>query len=174
MEDEMARNSLLLDQAVESGEKKKKSRKGLIIGIAMLAVVPVIGSTLAASITLNSGNDIEFGQGTESVVACDTDGIGVDLTSSYVSSTFKVATVVLSGIATTCNGKDFVVTLRDSSGTAISGGTLSFTYSTSGAVTIGGSSLATPAPTQSSGTLTLTPATLPAAANVTQITLETN
>lgn len=128
----MARNSLLLDQAVESGEKKK-SRKKLIVGLAMLGVIPVVGSTLAASITIGS-SDIEFGQGYRAVVACDSN-ISIVPTATFVNSTtsFNLNTVTVSGIASACNGKTFTVIARDSSGTGLE--TETFTFNSAGSNT---------------------------------------
>lgn len=124
----MARNSLLLDQAVESGEKKKKSRRKLIVGLAMLGVIPVVGSTLAASISLNSGSDIEFGQGTSAVVACDS-SITLTPNSTFSGSTFTLSTIVATNIdSTACNGKKLTLKAYDSSGTLIAIGASSATY----------------------------------------------
>lgn len=154
MEEEMARRSLVLDQAVES-EGKKKSRKKLIVGIAMLGVIPVIGSTLAASITIGSGN-IEFGQGYRAVVACD-DDVTIALNSTYSNtSNFTVSTVTLSGVNdTACANKTLTVKLRNSSGTVLD--TL-------------------PAPTVASGTTsyTLTPTTSVDATAVSKVTIESS
>jgi hypothetical protein len=183
MEDEMARNSLLLDQAVESGEKKK-SRKKLIVGLAMLGVIPVFGSTLAASISLGSGA-IEFGQGARLVAACDSDGMGVELTSSFVNGaspsaagSFKLATVKLTGVDTTnCNGKTFTVTVRNASGT--SQGAVVFkldsSVTTSGAAGIAASPAITSnwAGNVASNDITLTHSGT-AITTVEEITLETN
>ena len=120
----MARRSEVLDLAVE-GKAKKKSRKGLIVGIAMLGVIPVIGATLAASISLGSGA-IEFGQGSRLVAACDANGMGVELTSAFVNGatpsaagSFKLSTLKLTGVDTSgCNGKTFTVTIRNEAGSS--------------------------------------------------------
>ena len=119
----MARRSLVLDQAVESEGKKKKSRKKLIVGIAMLGVVPLVGSTLAASINLGSGS-IEFGQGYRAVAACDS-SINIALTSTYSSaSNFTVSTVALTNIDSACG--TLTVKLYDASGNQL-GSTLTGT-----------------------------------------------
>ena len=124
----MARRSEVLDLAVE-GKGKKKSRKGLIVGIAMLGVIPVIGSTLAASISLNSGDAIEFGQGSQAVTACD-NAITVMPVSSFnatpspaptdAAGTFELASFTLSDIDdTACEGMKFTVSAYEADGTAI-------------------------------------------------------
>ena len=66
----MARRTLVVDQPIEAVETtKKKSRKGIYVGIAILALAPVIGSTFAANIGINSGSPVEFGQGVTTVTA---------------------------------------------------------------------------------------------------------
>ena len=57
----------------ESPSTPSKSRKPLrvLLGIGALAAVTGIGSTLAANISLNGGNDVEFGQGVVTTAACD-------------------------------------------------------------------------------------------------------
>lgn len=128
----MARRTLVLDQPVEAVETtKKKSRKGLFIGVAVLALVPIVGSTYAASIAVNSGSAIEFGQGQNAVTACDTD-ITITPTSTFTANgssagTFSLNTVALGGVDTTaCNGKTFKLIARDSSGAALTDGTIIF------------------------------------------------
>jgi hypothetical protein len=173
MEDEMARNSLLLDQAVESGEKKK-SRKKLIVGLAMLGVIPVVGSTLAASISLNGGSNIEFGQGNQAVVACDSN-ITITPTSTFTTSNFYLQKVKVSNVATGCEGKTFTVVARDSSGTALTGGTIGFTLAASGSAVTNpsGASAVNSEYTATGMEFTLTSTTVPAA-DVARFTLESN
>jgi hypothetical protein len=56
----------------EPSERPSKKKLKVIIGIGLLAGVMGMGSTLAASITLNGGTSVEFGQGVQYVTACDT------------------------------------------------------------------------------------------------------
>ena len=175
----MARRSEVLDLAVE-GKGKKKSRKGLIVGIAMLGVIPVIGSTLAASISLGSGA-IEFGQGSRLVAACDADGMGVELTSAFVNGatpsaagSFKLATVKLTGVDLSgCEGKTFTVTVRDASGTST--GAATFKLATAGTDGIAASPTITTgwAAVAASSSITLTHSGT-AITTVEEITLETS
>lgn len=169
----MARNPLVLDQAVEPSEKKK-SRKKLIVGIAMLGVIPVISSTLAASITLNGGSDIEFGQGNQAVVACDS-AITVTPISVFDTSNFELEKIKVSDVASTCNGKTFTIIARDSSGTEISGGKIIFTLAASGsAVTsVTGTTAVNSEYTSTGMTFTLSN-TAVSASSVSRITLESN
>jgi len=86
-------------------KKKRKLLVPFLAGLGVAALVPVIGSTLAAQINLGS-NRIEFGQGQATAAACDS-AITVTPHSTWVDSAFQVDTVTLSGIADACNGKTF-------------------------------------------------------------------
>jgi hypothetical protein len=94
----------------EPSERPSKKKLKVIIGIGLLAGVMGMGSTLAASITLNGGTAVEFGQGVQLVTACDS-AITVTPTAAFVNGTsapqsgFRLATVTLSDIADSCFGK---------------------------------------------------------------------
>ncbi len=98
-------------QTQEAPERKKRKKLPFILaGIGIIALVPVIGSTFAASITLGSGS-ITFAQGNQTTAACD-GSIDVALASQVVSGDFKLRTVTLSNIDLTsgkCAGKTFNV-----------------------------------------------------------------
>ncbi len=49
----------------------KKSNLKSLAGLATVAAVAVLGSTLAANISLGTGSAIEFGQGVQVATACD-------------------------------------------------------------------------------------------------------
>jgi hypothetical protein len=49
----------------------KKSNLKSLAGLASVAAVAVLGSTLAANISLGTGSAIEFGQGVQVAAACD-------------------------------------------------------------------------------------------------------
>lgn len=49
----------------------KKSNLKSLAGLASVAAVAVLGSTLAANISLGSGSALEFGQGVQVTAACD-------------------------------------------------------------------------------------------------------
>ena len=80
----------------------KPKRKKALIGIALLLVIPYFGSTLAASVTINgtSGSGgIEFGQGSQVTVVCDsTIKTSIDEDWYATSSIFRVKTITLTGI----------------------------------------------------------------------------
>ena len=104
---------LNLGGAQESTPSSPKSRKPLrvLLGIGALAAVTGIGSTLAANITLNGGDGVEFGQGVVTTAACD-DGILVTPISTFVnsSSSFVLDSINFSGIdLTDCDNKTFTI-----------------------------------------------------------------
>jgi hypothetical protein len=83
----------------------KPKRKKALIGVALLLVLPYFGSTLAASVTINgtSGSGgIEFGQGSQVTVVCDsTIKTSIDEDWYATSSIFRVKTITLTGINNT-------------------------------------------------------------------------
>ena len=154
-----------LEQSFTSNGKKSFSKPLLII--ALLATLGLGGGVLAANITVNSGNAIEFGQGTVTTIACDTD-VTLVPTSTYVSPNFLLTSVEIRNIdqrqgtnagENGCNGKTLTVKVLNSSGTVLS-------------------SIATvvPSAAAASATITVTP-TPTASANATavaRLTLESN
>ena len=99
----------------EPSERPSKKKLKVIIGIGLLAGVMGMGSTLAASITLNGGTAVEFGQGVQLVTACD-EAITVTPTSEFVNDTrtgqanFRLKTIALTGIGSGCVGKKIRLT----------------------------------------------------------------
>jgi len=106
----------------EPSERPSKKKLKVIIGIGLLAGVMGMGSTLAASITLNGGTAVEFGQGVQLVTACD-DAITVTPTSEFVNDTrtgqanFRLKTIALTGIGAGCVGKKIRLTAYTDSDT---------------------------------------------------------
>jgi hypothetical protein len=100
---------------------KKSNNLKSLAGLATVAAFAVIGSTLAANISLNGGSAIEFGQGVSVTAACDSDGITVTPSVRFVNAanggTFYLSTVAMSGIdftdATKCVGKTFTLNAYD-------------------------------------------------------------
>lgn len=108
------------------GGRGARKRTRIFAGFITLIAVTYFGSTFAASITLGSGA-LEFGQGTQAAVACDTDGITTAINEIWNNSLtqFDVSTVVLSGVNTSaCAGKIFKVTLLNVSGSELQLGNL--------------------------------------------------
>jgi len=53
------------------GGRNSTRRTKLILGLFVVIGTPMFASALAASVTLNNGDAVEFGQGTGLVIACD-------------------------------------------------------------------------------------------------------
>ncbi|MFM1865107.1 MAG: hypothetical protein RL677_887 [Actinomycetota bacterium] len=105
-----------LESAFSSGGNQQKSKKSffylLLLGVAGMATA---SSVFAASVTINSGNDISYSQGVEVIAPCDTDGIDASLGAFYSGSAseFQLDTITLTGVASTCEGKTITVELYD-------------------------------------------------------------
>jgi hypothetical protein len=97
----------------------KKSNLKSLAGLATVAAVAVLGSTLAANISLGTGSAIEFGQGVQVAAACDS-SITLSPRANFVNSAnpqFFLSTIsftdvdgraggaALSGGGTGCAGK---------------------------------------------------------------------
>jgi hypothetical protein len=113
----------------EGGAKSSRKKKplGWILGIALVAGVSTLGSTLAATVTIGS-SPITFGQGLTQAVACDS-SITVTPTTEFVNSTgagaFRLKTIVIGGLDVTatnsstgagCGGKNLIIRAYGDSG----------------------------------------------------------
>ena len=83
---------------------RRRPRRRAIFGAILIVLLPYIGSSLAASVSItgrNAGGAIEFGQGSQVSVVCDTSLI-TSLDSSYYQSgsIFKIETITVSDINT--------------------------------------------------------------------------
>jgi hypothetical protein len=101
--------------------KKNSKLLKALLGVSALIAVPVIGTTLAASITINSpSNQIQFGQGKVQAIACDSE-VTVSSTTDfdndaiYADTSFKVLTVTATGIADACSGETITMKLYGAS-----------------------------------------------------------
>jgi len=106
----------------ETQEKKKRNKPLLIALIGTGALVATVGGVFAAnSITINSGSQIEFGQGIQSTTTCDS-ALTTTINQAYsgTGDVFNASTVVVSDIDTTaCLSKTLHVSLIGSGGTAV-------------------------------------------------------
>jgi hypothetical protein len=118
----------------------KKSNLKSLAGLATVAAVAVLGSTLAANISLGTGSAIEFGQGVQVASACDS-AITLSPRANFVNGTnpvFMLSTVSFSGVdaraanstdisgATGCAGKTLTLNAYgDTSATPLSLATVS-------------------------------------------------
>jgi hypothetical protein len=78
----------------------KKSNLKSLAGLATVAAVAVLGSTLAANISLGTGSSIEFGQGVQVATACDP-SITLSPRANFVNGAnpvFMLSTVAFSGV----------------------------------------------------------------------------
>lgn len=89
----------------------KKSNLKALAGLATIAAVAVLGSTLAANISLGTGSTLEFGQGVQVTSACD-DVITLTPKAVFIngsSPSFILSTIGFTGVdaasTTTCQGK---------------------------------------------------------------------
>ena len=98
----------------------KKSNLKSLAGLATVAAVAVLGSTLAANISLGSGT-LEFGQGVQTTAACDS-SITLSPKVTFVNGTnpqFYFSTISFSDVDTRTAGSSLT-----SGGTGCSGKTL--------------------------------------------------
>ena len=93
--------------------RKKSSSSKVMLGLAGIAAVALLGSTLAANISLNGGSGVEFGQGVALTSACDSDGITATPTATFVNAAsaggFNFSTVAFTNVSSACLGKTFTL-----------------------------------------------------------------
>jgi len=92
--------------------RKKSSSSKVMLGLAGIAAVALLGSTLAANISLNGGSGVEFGQGVALTTACDSD-ITSTPSATFVNAagagTFNFTTVAFTNVSSACLGKTFTL-----------------------------------------------------------------
>jgi hypothetical protein len=103
---------LKFDGAPQKRTRQKKSSTKGLVAAAGFAAIAVLGSTLAANISLNSGT-LEFGQGVAVTSACDGDGITATPKAVFANASgagqFNFASIAFTGIASGCANKLFTV-----------------------------------------------------------------
>ena len=89
--------------------------------LAGAAGIVAVGAVSASAASLGGITSEKVGVDNEVVASCDSDGIAVDYTVAYQPSisTYKVATVDLSGIAGACNALPYSLTLSGTGGTSL-------------------------------------------------------
>jgi hypothetical protein len=115
-----------LGQLQSAGPRKTTYRRRAIVGALLILLIPYIGSTLAATITISgrsAGGAVEFAQGSQITVVCDATILtSLDEQWYETSTVFRVATVNVTGILNTdsqtatsnnagCGGKTMTVKL---------------------------------------------------------------
>lgn len=112
---------LKFDSAPSKGNKKSSSRGSSrpLIAIVGIVALAALSTTLAAQITMNSSQAVEFGQGVSVTAACDvTAGITLAPSASFVNvangtGSFNLGTIAFSGIDSACEGKVFTLKAYD-------------------------------------------------------------
>ncbi|MEJ6626871.1 MAG: hypothetical protein QNL32_03305 [Actinomycetes bacterium] len=103
--------------------RKKSSSSKVVLGLAGIAAVALLGSTLAANISLNSGAGVEFGQGVALTAACDgtiTTTPTADFVNAASGGSFNFSAVAFSDVSSACWGKTFTLkAYGDSSATPL-------------------------------------------------------
>ena len=105
---------------------RTKSSARAWMGIGLVIAVLGIGSTFASTISINSGQDTEFGQGVQRTVYCggNTASLLVTPISAYKNKsgtttdpagTFYITGIKVSNIPAACDGVNFVISLYDTS-----------------------------------------------------------
>ena len=129
------------DQNSASPSQKKKWNKSpkLILGLAALIAIPVLGTTFAGSITVNSGSKINFGQGQVQALACD-NSVTITPYANYLDGKWMLETITVTNLDTTypdgCQGKNITIAAYNGSSTTISASATTFVPgAASGAIT---------------------------------------
>ncbi|CAN2213590.1 hypothetical protein MCEMRE212_01048 [Candidatus Nanopelagicaceae bacterium] len=110
--------SILNLNSPQGGAPKARKATKIWMGVGLLVAVLGVGSTFAASITLNNNQSTEFGQGVQSTVYCG--GTTATLTATPMStfkntdSKFYLTAVQVSGIPKACNGVNFALSFYGS------------------------------------------------------------
>jgi hypothetical protein len=113
---------LELEEDVKNVKKfLNKKAIGFLAAGSILIAIPIIGTTLAGTITINSGNAVQFAQGSITTATCDAD-ITISATSTY-SNDFYLKTITLSGInlVSGCEGKTLTVSAATTASPSIPG-----------------------------------------------------
>ena len=114
---------LNLNGAAGKAPRSKNSSRAWM-GIGLVIAVLGIGSTFASSITINSDNNTEFGQGVQKTVYCGGDNVSllVSPVSAYKNNspataspagTFPISAIKVNNIPAACDGVNFVISMYD-------------------------------------------------------------
>ena len=173
----MAKKSVYVEQVHAREEKGRKKWPLVVAGVAVLAVAGGIGSTFAANITLNSGNDVEFAQGTQVVSACDPT-ITTSLSSKVIAAQFYVDAVDVVVDTTACAGADLVLRLAnaDNDLLTLGGGSDLISINIAAVVAANGDPVTVTGGSASitDGVISVYPASNVAASSVSKVLIETN
>ena len=84
-----------------------------------------VGGVLASAASLNIANST-LGAGTTVIASCDTNGVSLVYTNTYVPSTgrYDTTSVSVNGLNNVCNGKRLDVTLKRNTGVLLGSGSI--------------------------------------------------
>jgi len=113
---------LNLDNGTSRPSGGKKSFRALL-GFGLVIAVIGIGSTFASTISINSNQAIEFGQGVQQSIYCGgSHTITVTPISTFANSnttgTFGLTGITISDIPDECSDRDFVIKVYDNTTTS--------------------------------------------------------
>lgn len=107
------------------GGRNSTRRTRIVLGLFVVIATPMFASTLAASVTLNNGDAVEFGQGEGLVIACD-ESIVTRINEEWSDflQDFRVSTIELTDLNVAestvansgCGGKVIKIQLLDNLG----------------------------------------------------------
>jgi hypothetical protein len=116
------------------GKKRETRNLKIALGVATLILLPTIGSTLAATVTIGTSNTLEFAQGITATTACDSSIKLQPVSSLNGSGVFIISGIELSTLNNAsnggCAGKFFTLKVVNSSA-----GLVNITNGASGAAT---------------------------------------
>lgn len=110
--------------------------KKIGLGVALIAFVATLSTTLAGTITINSGtsgnNSVTFGQGVATTASCD-DQINLSPTSTYTDDqdnhqAFHLDNLTISDIAASCLNKRLLLSIYDLNGSKINSDPIAVDY----------------------------------------------
>jgi hypothetical protein len=89
-----------------------------LLGLGVIVAIVGIGSTFASTLTINSNQAIEFGQGVQASVFCGGENGSVTVTpqSEFTNGevgTFGLSTIAISNIPENCSDRNFIIKVYD-------------------------------------------------------------
>jgi len=114
-----------LDVQEENLKEKRKAKRNLRIALAVAALIllPTIGSTLAATVTIGGTNTLEFAQGITATTACDSTIKLQPVSSLNGDGVFTIGSIEISTLNNTgagsCAGKYLTLKVLNSSNTLV-------------------------------------------------------
>jgi len=149
-----------LEGSFSNSGRRSIPKWSILLGV--LTLTGIGGGVLAANITVGTGV-VEFGQGTATTIACDTD-ITVTPVSTFNGTTFLVSEIALTG-----------VDQRSSSASNSGCGAQNIVVKAlNGSTPLASATVSIPTATATSGSFTVTPSPSVTASDLTRINLETN